>query len=229
MKSNVLVMGLALLASAPWAAADVSNDASTASSQATPGPSPQVQRWADRCTDFTTNGWAFKAPANFLPWLDVFSDPGIWLEFARRGLDPQTYVRTANSLLEPAMVKNYLEWTDPIIYEKWANALAEPQFVTAVNTTLFDPGKFMRWVMLPLDPKPWNILLTAANPETWGKWLSAPFDPRTQALFNKAADPNTLLQLIQAWEDPNNYPGLTVFQPAAASSYDTTLPTAIRN
>lgn len=219
MKTNASAMALALLVTLPWAgtprAADVSagNAPSTAAS-----PSPQVQRWADRCTDFTTNGWAFKAPANFLPWLEVFSDPGIWLEFAERGLDPQTYVRTANSLLEPEAVKNQLEWTDPLIYEKWANALAEPQFITAVNATLFDPGKFMRWIMLPLDPKPWGILLKTVHPETLGKWLNAPQDPRTQALLAKAADPNTPLRLLEALRDPDNYPGMLFMTPASLTS-----------
>ena len=132
MKRAAVTLSLALLGATAWASPPP---------PAGGGASPQVQRWADRCTDFTANGWAFKSPANFLPWLDVFSDPGIWLEFARRGMDPQSYTRTANSLLDPAMVKNYLEWTDPAIYEKWAKALAEPDFITAVNATLFDPDK----------------------------------------------------------------------------------------
>jgi hypothetical protein len=225
MKPKTLAMALALLVLVPRAAPARAADAPAPSST---GPSPQVQRWADRCTDFTTNGWAFKAPANFLPWLDVFSDPGVWLEFARRGLDPQAYVRTASSLLEPDMVKNYLEWTDPVIYEKWTRALAEPQFMTAVNATLFDPGKFMRWVMLPLDPKPWNILLTAVHPETWGKWLSAPLDPRTQALWAKAADPNTPLRLLEALQDPDNYPGLLVLEPASGSPERAAAPVTAR-
>ena len=229
MKPRMYVVGLTLFALAPWAvnahaseveaAQELEAPALPLSADAASGTSPKVLRWADRCTDFTTNGWAFKAPANFLPWLDVFSDPGIWLEFTQRGLDPQTYVRTARSLLEPAAVKNYLEWTDPMIYTKWGNALAEPQFLTAVNAILFDPGKFMRWVMLPLDPKPWNILFTAANPETWLRWLNAPFDPKTQEFLAKAADPNTLLQLLDALDDPNNYPGMLAYQQTPAATY----------
>ena len=180
-------------------------------------PPGKVQRWADRCTDFTTNGWAFKAPNNFLAWLDVFSDPGIWLEFGKRGLDPQSYVRSANSLLEPAMVKNYLEWTDPVIYEKWAAALADPQFITSVNTTLFDPGRMMRWAMLPLDSKAWDLLLATANPETWLKWLTTPSDPQVQGLYNRLLDPKTAQDLWQALQDPANYPGMLYPEPASTT------------
>ena len=204
-----LLLSLALA----WSAAGQPALADTADT-ATASPT-KVQRWADRCTDFTTNGWAFKAPANFLAWLDVFSDPGIWLEFGRRSLDPQAYVRSANSLLEPAMVKNYLEWTDPVIYEKWAAALAEPQFITDMNAILFDPGRLMRWVMLPLEPKAWNLLLATGNPEIWLKWFNAPADPDVQALWAKAADPETFLRLQEALQDPANYPDMDLLEPAS--------------
>jgi hypothetical protein len=171
-------------------------------------PSPIITRWADRCTDFTSNGWAFKAPRNFLQWLNVFSDPGIWLEFGRRGLDPQSYVRTLASVLDPGTVKNYLEWTDPEIYDKWARAAAEPDFYTAVDAILFDPGRVMRWAMLPTDARAWNLLATAMSPDTWVKWMTAPFHPNTQAFIEKALDPETALKWGQALADPTNYPAL---------------------
>ncbi len=171
-------------------------------------PTPSVSRWADRCTDFTSNGWAFKSPRNFLPWLEVFSDPAIWLEFARRGLDPQSYVRSLSSLLDPATPKNYLEWGDPAIYEQWAKAAVEPDFYTAVNAIVFDPGRYLRWAALPLDPRAWNLLGTALSPETWGKWLAAPVHRDTQALIAKALDPETALKWSEALANPQNYPAL---------------------
>lgn len=174
-----------------------------------------AERWADRCTDFTANGWAFKAPANFLDWLEVFSDPAVWLELARRGLDPRTFVRSARSALDPAMVRNYLEWTDPRIQEAWARALAGPDFVTAVNATLFDPGRFMRWAMLPLEPRAWEVLRTAVAPGTLARWLSAPWDPETQALFAQAAAPDTTRKLLEALQDPGNYPDMPYLEPAS--------------
>lgn len=211
-------LGLACLAitALPATADEPAPSLSSTATEAAPPALSNVQRWADRCTSFTTNGWAFKAPERFLAWLDVFSDPGIWLEFARRGLEPQTYVRTADSLLDPATVRNYLEWSDPAIYDKWGTALADPQFITAVNATLFDPGRFMRWVMLPLDPAPWNIMLTAMSPETWVKWLTAPMDPATQAFLAKAADPNTLNAWLRAFENPGNYPDALRKTPVSA-------------
>ena len=151
----------------------------------------------------------------------MFSDPGIWLEFARRGQDPQTFVGMGDSLLDPATARNYLQWTDPEILAKWGNALAKPDFITDVNAILFDPGRFMRWVMLPLDPAPWKLLLSAANPETWLKWLNAPFDPRTQELFNKAADPATLDAWLRALQDPANYPGASLLRPVSATGMTT--------
>jgi len=167
-----------------------------------------TQRFADRCTDFTTNGWAFKSPRNFLKWLDAFTDPAIFIEFANRSLDPQAYVRTLSSMLDPGTPRNHLEWTNPEIYNQWAQAAAEPQFYSAVNTILLDPGRLMRWVMLPVDERAWNVVGTALNPNTWVKWLNAPNDPKTQALFAKAADPETSRRWLAALVDPKNTPWL---------------------
>ncbi|OYY93458.1 MAG: hypothetical protein B7Y41_11895 [Hydrogenophilales bacterium 28-61-23] len=166
----------------------------------------ETQRFADRCTDFTANGWAFKAPRNFLKWLDVFTDPGIYLEFANRSLDPQSYVRSLTSLLDPATPRNYLEWSNPEIYNRWAQAAAQPEFYTAVNSILFDPGRMMRWAMLPIDGRAWSVAGNAANPNTWLKWLNAPADPKTQELFAKAANPETVQRWLDAVVDPNNTP-----------------------
>lgn len=172
-------------------------------------PSTTLTRFADRCTNFTTNGWAFKAPRNFLQWLEVFSDPGIYLEFGRRGLDPQSYVDTLSSLLDPGTPRNYLEWTNPEIYNRWAQSASDPAFYTAVNSILFDPGRMMRWAMLPIDGRAWTLLGTALTPTTWAKWLSAPTDPKTQALFAKAADPQTAQRWLEALGDPGNVPWFT--------------------
>ncbi len=176
-------------------------------------PSTSVTRWADRCTNLTSSGWAFKGPRNFLQWLEVFSDPAIWLEFGRRGLDPQSYVRTLSTAMDPGTPRNFLEWTDPGIYEKWARAAAEPDFYTAVNAILFDPGRFMRWAMLPTDARTWNLLATALSPETWMKWLTAPAHPDTQALIAKALDPETALNWSRALTDSASYPALKADYP----------------
>jgi len=178
---------------------------------------PKVQSWADRCTDFTTNGWAFKAPANFLPWFAVASEPDLWLEYARRGLDPQYYVRSINSALDPAMVKNYLEWTDPIILEKWSVALADPQYLSTVGGMIFDGEKMLRWAKVPFEPKAWNLLVLASSPDTWMKWVNAPNHLATQALMAKMLDPNTPLRMLQALGDPANYPGMDM-EPLPAPS-----------
>jgi len=185
----------------PGAAAQPSAEATSSNS---------TQRFADRCTDFTTNGWAFKSPRNFLTWLDAFADPAIYLEFANRSLDPQSYVRTLSSMLDPGTPKNHLEWTNPEIYNQWVQAAAEPEYYNAVATILFDPGRLTRWVMLPLDERAWSVVGTALNPTTLLKWFNAPFDPKTQALLAKAANPETGRLWLEALGDPKNTPWLTI-------------------
>ena len=204
MKPRSLLLALAVL---PVAMAGARAD-DTPAREVAPAthPASATVQMADRCSNFTTNTWGFKGPRNFLKWLDVFSDPGIYLEYARRGMDPQFWVAGLDSLMDPGTPRNYLEWTNPEIYSKWARAAAEPEFYTAVNSILFDPGRMMRWVMLPLDGKTWELAGTAINPATWLKWLNAPLDPKTQALFAKAANPETAQRWLDALGDPKNVP-----------------------
>jgi|GEM_PF-2925293 len=201
-KNKLAVFLLPLLINSAYAAAP---DAPSLAAESATG----TQRFADRCTDFTTNSWAFKAPRNFLKWLDVFTDPAIYLEFADRGMDPQSYVRSLSSMLDPGTPRNYLEWSNPEIYNQWAQSAFEPEFYTAVNSILFDPGRMMRWVMLPIDERAWSVLGKAINPTTWVKWMNAPFDPKTQELLAKAANPETTRLWLEALGDPNNTPWFT--------------------
>jgi hypothetical protein len=202
----VFMSALLLLASSAWGDASpaVATDAPEPAPMPEPAPSAHepgwqpapgtTAAWADRCTDFTVNGWAFKDPANFSRWLDAFSDPGIYLELTRRAMEPRDVTHSLGTLLDPAAAWNYGEWADPVIYQKWAAALADPDFYTRNNDTLFDPGKFMRWVMLPLDPRPWHLLGTALNPAEWAKWATAPFDPQVWApLLKPLPDPEAQL------------------------------------
>lgn len=176
---------------------------------AAPAPAPAtIVRWADRCTNLTSSGWAFKGPRNFLQWLNVFGDPGIWLEFGQRSLDPHYYVVTLDSALDPAAPKNFLEWTDPNIYTQWGRALTTADFYNAAATTLFDGERLQRWLTLPLDPRLWRIATTAGNPATWLKWAAAPVQPETQDLAKKMLDPDTAAKWWGAVNDPKSYPGV---------------------
>lgn len=174
-------------------------------------PPARVLGMADRCTDFTTNGWAFKSPRNFLQWLDVFSTPDIHLEFARRAMDPRQAVRTMTSLIDPGTPRNYLEWTNPEIYTEWLRSAFDPEFQQAVGSLLFDPDRILRWAALPGDPRAWNLLASAFDPITLGNWLAAPGDPSTRALLEKAADPATFERWTRELTNPDNYAGLTTW------------------
>lgn len=218
MKNNYLLVAALLLS---LNASHGLADAPTPQGGSAPSAS-STQRLADRCTDFTTNGWAFKAPRNFLQWLDAFTDPSIFLEFADRSMEPQAYVRTLSSMLEPAAVRNHLEWSNPEIYNQWAQAAAEPQFLSAVNTIVSDPGRMVRWLMLPLDERVWKLTSKSLNPETWLKWLNAPADPNTEALIAKAANPETARLWMEALTNPNNTPWFNF--PAAASDDPSAVP-----
>lgn len=172
-----------------------------------PGAAPPpatIPGWADRCTDFRTIGWGIKAPENFLNLVRVFSEPDIYLEFARRALDPQAYVRVAGTIPEPATAGNFLEWGDPRIYLKWAAAFLDPGFYGHLMAIFMDPGKPVRWAMAPSDPRTVEIMATAANPATAVGWMAAPLRAESWAPVTKALNPDTFAAWGRVLEDPHH-------------------------
>lgn len=172
--------------------------------QAAPG---NIKDWADRCSDFTVNGWGFKDPKNFVKLVELFSDPAIYLEFAQRMQDPEAYVRMLSQMLDPATAKNYLEWGDPVIYTKWSAAMFDPNFLMSVLRPGLDMGTYMRWGTVPLDTRWWAVAMNTMNPALWAKWMAAPLNPKVMEPLYKAADPNTSLKWAQALSDPGNLQG----------------------
>jgi hypothetical protein len=191
--------------------ADAQDDVPAVPIHRAPGwrPVPKtVQAWADRCTDFTINSWGFKDPKNFVKWVEMFSEPAIWLEFAKRAEHPKSWVRVANTLVDPRTAKNYLEWTDPEIYLKWAVSFMNPEFYYSLMLPFLDPTKYVRWATVPLDPRFQDLVVNAINPETLMSWLSAPIDPDNWTPLIKALDPENMLRWAQVLTDPSNYLGL---------------------
>jgi len=186
--------------------------------ESTAGERSKPERWADRSTNCTTTTGAFRDPDSFLKWLDVFSDPGVYVEYARRSLDPDYSLRAADSLLDAGTARNFLEWMDPAIPGKWASALAQAPFYSAASATLFDPGRLKRWVMLPTNPELWQAAAAAINPETWVKWLALPANPRLAALIAKAQDPMTSEEWNMELSDRSNYPFLHLVPPSQQRS-----------
>lgn len=174
----------------------------------TPGwqpPPANVGEWADRCTDFTANGWGFKDPKNTVRLIETFTNPAIYLEFARRMEDPESYARIISLMLEPGTVKNHLEWSDPAIYMKWTQALVDPNFYTAAMRPFMDGTTYLRWMALPVDQRAWQVGLNLFNPALWMKWSTAAMNPRVTAPLAKVGDPNTTLKWLQAAGDPANF------------------------
>jgi hypothetical protein len=169
-------------------------------------PAPtSVSDWADRCTDFTVNGWGFKDPKNFVKLMELFSNPAIYVEFSRRMQDPESYARIAGLMMDPATAKNYMEWSDPAIYAKWMQASMDPNFYFSAMRPFMDPATYLRWMALPMDQGAWSVGANMMNPAMWMKWMTAGMNPKVMQPLAKAADPNTSMQWLQAAGDPANF------------------------
>jgi outer membrane protein OmpA-like peptidoglycan-associated protein len=110
-----------------------------------------------------------------------------------------------NSAAHPDAVRNIVQFGDPNIYLKWAAATGDPNFYIALLTQLSDPGKLMRWAMLPVDAKLWNTMLSTLNPNTYIRWGMAGLDPRAWNLAGTMANPALYTGMMGAVVNPNSY------------------------
>jgi outer membrane protein OmpA-like peptidoglycan-associated protein len=161
-----------------------------AAAEAAKNSPPQTpEQWLARMTDFTRNMSAFRDPKVFVPWTNAVTEPGFYVAMSKGMMDPGGWLNMMNSMANPDVVRNYAQFLDPNITIKWVNAGADPAFYTALLTQLSDPGKLMRWGMLPLDPKVWDLTLSMFNPNTYIRWPMAMLDPRAWNLMGTIANP----------------------------------------
>ena len=88
---------------------------------------------------------------------------------------------------------------------RWLAASMDPNFYNALVAVMTDPGKMMRWAMLPVDPKLWGMMLNTLNPGMYMKWMMAPLDPRAMQLAIAPFNPNVCLGWLGAAMDPKTY------------------------
>lgn len=167
---------------------------------------PQTpEDWLQRMSDFTQNASAFREPRLFLPWANTITEPSFYTAMARGAIDPAAWLGMANSMANPDAVRNWMWVLDPTVALKWGQAGMDPAFYTSLLTQLSDPGKAMRWAMLPLDPKVWNLVFSMFNPNTYIRWGMAGMDPRMWNLMGNVANPALYTSMLGAVVNPESY------------------------
>ena len=210
MKLKLITVVLALAATPAFAAmgtTDIPTFAGQAAAQAAAkSGTPQTpEEWLARMTDFSRNMSAFKDPKVFVPWTNAVTEPAFYIAMMNGMMDPGGWLNMMNSAAHPDAVRNVVQFGDPNIYLKWAAATGDPNFYIALLTQLSDPGKAMRWAMLPVDAKLWNTLLSTLNPNTYIRWGMAGLDPRAWNLAGTMANPALYTGMMGAVVNPNSY------------------------
>lgn len=161
------------------------------------------EEWLTRMTDFTRNSSAYKDPRVFVPWSHAVTEPGFYLAAVKGGMEPGGWLNMMNSMANPDAVKNYMSFADPNVYMRWMQAGVDPAFYTAMLTQFSDPGKMMRWAMMPMDPRVWDIMLAAANPNTYIRWPMAGMDTRTWNFMGNVMNPALYTGMAGAMMNPS--------------------------
>lgn len=180
-----------------------------------------AQEWVAYLSDFTRNGEMLADPKKFVAALSNVTEPAFMAGALEAAMDPNLYARSAASAMDPKAYGNYARIADPAVLTAWAQALLDPQFVNAVLYVMTDPGKLMRWGMVPMDPKVTAAALNLLNPNQYARWLTAPMDPRIVNLAitpmnpgwygawgNNLVNPNSYAPMIGGWvqQIPQTHP-----------------------
>jgi hypothetical protein len=127
------------------------------------------EAWLARMMDPTRNGLAMKNPELFAEWLDAMTEPRFMTALASVAMTPGSYANTLGKAVDPAMVRNWLEFADPQIGMRWMAAGLDPHFYQAIFNRLTDSGKLRRWGFSPAASE-----LTTQSPE----WRQLPRETR---------------------------------------------------
>lgn len=169
---------------------------------AIPGTPNTADQWVTRMTDFTQNASAFKDPAAFAAWTNAMTDPSMVPALGMQMMEPGNMLRSMTTMVQPGTTLNYMQFMDPSVYMKWGGAMMNPMWYTQMATSMADPGKMMRWVMLPMDPKMWNMGMQAMNPNLYMKWMMTPTDPRAMSLMFAPMNPQLYGSMAGAMFNP---------------------------
>lgn len=110
------------------------------------------EEWLSRMLDPTRNGLILKQPKRFAEWLDAVTEPRFMTALATVALDPNSYPKTFNRLLDPATARNWAGIVDPEVFLRWMAAGMDPALYQAVFQHMFDPKKYLRWATYPGYP-----------------------------------------------------------------------------
>ncbi len=162
-----------------------------------------AEQWLMHMADFTKNAQAFRDPAVFNAWLNAMTDASMVPALGNAMLEPGNWLYMMTSMMQPAAVTNYMQFLDPAVSARWAAASIDPMFYTKMAINLSDPGKMMRWVMLPLDPKLWTMGLKTLNPDLYLRFMMMPTDPRGMSLMFAPMNPQLYGSMAGAMVNPN--------------------------
>lgn len=169
---------------------------------AAPATPRSADQWVNRMTDFTQNASAFKDPAQFAAWVNAMTDPSMVSAMGTQMIEPGNMLRSMTTMMQPSTTGNYMQFMDPSVSMRWAGAMMNPMWYTQMATSMADPGKMMRWMMLPMDPKVWNMGMQMMDPNLYMKWMMTPTDPRAMSLMFAPMNPQLYGSMLGGMVSP---------------------------
>ena len=177
---------------------------------------------AEKMLDPTQNASAFKDPKAFVAWTGNMMNPATSMALMQKGMDPNTATKMMAGMMNPAMLQNYMQFTDPAVAMKWMQAGLDPNFYTALLGQGLNPANYLAWMAAPMSPQAMNMGVQMLNPAMYGSWMAAPASPQAVNTLMAPLNPNLYMNWMGAGMNPATYgswgqmlPALPNAQPAA--------------
>lgn len=130
--SAVIIAALLLSFSGATFAAAVPEDGQEPAPLATYSPSDTLAHPASR--------------EAFAAWLDVVTEPRFMTALASVALQPGGHPKRLAKAIDPAAVRNWAEFTDPLLCLRRVLAGSDPALQRAIMGNVTDPDKMPRWL-----------------------------------------------------------------------------------
>ena len=161
-----------------------------------------AEQWVGRMADFTQNATSFRDPAQFAAWTNAMTDPSMVTAMGTQMIEPGNMLRSMTTMMQPGTTGKFMQFMDPNVAMRWGGAMMNPAFATQMATQMADPGKMMRWVMLPMDPKMMGLGMQMMDPNLYVKWMMSPTDPRGMAVMFAPMNPQLYGSMVGGMMNP---------------------------
>ncbi|MGO9443931.1 MAG: BON domain-containing protein [Thiobacillaceae bacterium] len=146
-----------------------------------------------------------KEPRAAVNTIIMLMDPATLAAMMTQGMNPATYTRMGQAMMDPRTMQNYMQFMDPAVAMKWMGASMDPNFYMGMASPFINPNTYMKWGMAPMDPRMMGAGMQMMNPGLYANWMTAPMNPANTQMMMAPMNPALYSNWANTAVNPQTY------------------------